>query len=271
MHSLDRLITVTALTALFGAGCASPYQTQTATWGQVDDETRGSTAKVAKGETGPNMTAKEMATSFKTSAECEDAARAQYEKNPRHGLALLGACLKRSDSTVLDVFWNDPWAKLFKDPHRFLQIARVVANRGGAVATDLPTMQAQRVPLFGVQQSLEAEKPPTGRIILARVLYIRTDTERPDLRVYEESRVDQVAAAEQPTAEGKVPSVGEPTGRMLLVEPRRGEEIPGVEEEYILVAEVTGKLARFNEETGQDEEFLSVTTLGRLKAYAYLR
>lgn len=257
--------------ALLAASCASPYKTRTQSWGDVDEESRGKVTAKAEVEEGEKLTPEQFASRFQSSAECEYEAREQYKKSPKRGLALLGACLKRSDFIVLDIFWSEPWAKLFKDPHRFVQIARVIGNRGGTVSGDLLKLQQNTLPVYSVEQALEQPKQTVGRIVIARGLYMRHDKEHTDKRLYQETKIDVERASELAMGDGRLPSVGDGTGRFLVVEERRDADTPAVDKEYVIVGEVTGVEDRFNEETGEEQRVVMLKALKRVEPYGFLR
>jgi hypothetical protein len=270
MRVLIALVSGLSMAAL-AASCASPYKPETVSWGSVDDSTRGTKTEVVADD-GPKMTATEFAAKFDSPIDCEYEARTQYKASPKSGLALLSACMNRPDFTVLTVFTEEPWMKLFKDPHRFLHIARVVGNRGGRVGPDLVELQAAQVPIYSVEQALDRPKQTVGRIVLARGLYSGQDKERPELHSYLETTVPLDGEGGLEVAgDGKLPSIGEPVGRVMLVEPKRSDEEAVAESEYIIVGEVLGTETRFAEEDAEDQRALVIKTLLRIKPYAFIR
>jgi hypothetical protein len=264
------VLALVAVSSLLVVSCSSsPLKPDTVSWGSVDDSARGETSKAKQEENGPKLTAKEYAAKFDSSIDCEYAAREQYGKNPKNGLALLAACMKRSDFIVLDVFTENPWAKAWKDPQRFHYIAQVVANRGGLVVSDMEKLQQARVPIYSVAQALERPDQTVGRVVLARALYTGPDKQRPELATYKVT--DVVLDAETNDFAGKIPAIGEPTGQMLLVEAKPGDESPGPQEEYIIVGEVIGAEERFNDEESSDQKAIVLKTMLRVRPYGYFR
>jgi len=101
--------------------------------------------------------------------ECEAAAREVFQVKADDAWTAMKICAKKKDFRLLSALLADPWVEVVKHKSDGIKVlARVIANRGGAVATDLDLVQQQKVPLFSLQSALAQPAVYKGQYVLVR-------------------------------------------------------------------------------------------------------
>ena len=123
-------------------------------------------------------------------ALCETAARRLQPESRDEAWAALKACIEYTPFTQLNLLLSRAWAEdLRVRPEGASLIARVVAQRGGAVAGELALLQARRIPIFSLASAMDRPDTYKGRYVLlrAQVADQRKEGERPTVWLVEQT------------------------------------------------------------------------------------
>jgi hypothetical protein len=112
---------------------------------------------------------KSHAARIEESLRCEQDGRPLLQIDPREAWAWLKGCVRAGRFTELRSLLDGPWDALLRHhPEAPSLIARIVAERGGDVETDLQLLRARRIPLFTVEQALADPDSYRGQLVLVR-------------------------------------------------------------------------------------------------------
>jgi hypothetical protein len=134
--------------------------------------------------------AKAYASQHAQPAECEAAARDLLSTSREQGWAVLRACVDRGNFTALRRLLSEQWlAELQVRKDAPLLIARVIAARGGSIATDLRVLQDNRVPVFSLAAAMAQPEVYKGKYVVFRASpsQVRMDKGAPTVRLAEMS------------------------------------------------------------------------------------
>lgn len=126
---------------------------------------------------------------FTRPEQCEKAARAMQRDGGDRAWNHLKACAARRGFAPLKElleFWQED---LRTRPEATVMLADVLAVRGGQLASDLPLVQARRLPLFNLTTALVQPKTYEGRyvVFIGKVESAREKKGKPELVVAEMS------------------------------------------------------------------------------------
>jgi hypothetical protein len=103
------------------------------------------------------------------SSRCEQAARSLLPGTPDQAWRALWACVCDGHFTALRNLTDGAWDHELQTRHDApLLVARVIAQRGGDVESDLRIIHDRRVPLFGLHQALARPDQLRGAIVILR-------------------------------------------------------------------------------------------------------
>lgn len=145
----------------------------------------------------PPVNPEKWARSHRRPIECEASARSLISTSGREtAWTYFKACADRSDFGLLEVAL-DNWAEELKTRAEAPGLlAQIIANRGGAISTDIQLLQKRRVPLFELSAALAQPEAFKGRYLLfvGRIGKIKSVKGRQELVVQEVSRTAEEAS-----------------------------------------------------------------------------
>ncbi|QSQ26289.1 hypothetical protein JY651_15730 [Pyxidicoccus parkwayensis] len=196
MHRHPWMLPAWALMGSLAAGCGTAHSH--VTW-QDPPPRQEVVAEAEKSPPAPPEPAapsavadpKAFAARFPNPSLCEAAARRVQQSESRdEGWAALKACIEYTPFTQLNALLGRAWAKdLSERPEGASLIARVVAQRGGAVSGEIQTLQERRIPIFSLSSAMDRPDTYKGRYVLlrARVADQRTEGERSTVWLVEQT------------------------------------------------------------------------------------
>jgi hypothetical protein len=102
-------------------------------------------------------------------SRCEQAARSLLPASPDQAWRALWSCVCDGHFTALRNLTDGAWDHELQTRHDApLLVARVIAQRGGDVESDLRLIHDHRVPLFGLHQALARPEQLRGAIVILR-------------------------------------------------------------------------------------------------------
>lgn len=164
-----RPLAALVLGALVG-GCATP----SAPGPSAGKEAWSSSAPTAPRRFDPNA----FAAQFIRPADCEHAARDLQATSREAAWAGLKACINKGNFLTLRLLANPAWAHdLQTRPEAPELLTRMIAARGGAIASDLELLHELQVPLFTLNDGVSEPDLYKGRYVLfrAKVGEMRSD------------------------------------------------------------------------------------------------
>ncbi|MFH1807451.1 MAG: hypothetical protein ABIJ09_01805 [Pseudomonadota bacterium] len=115
---------------------------------------------------GTKVSPADVAASVRSATECLQLAEANDKQSARTGWALLNACATRSDFTDLAAVLREPWLdRVKKSTATPRLLARVVAHRGGRVASDLERIQRKGIALKSIDQALAGKAAQAEQVL----------------------------------------------------------------------------------------------------------
>lgn len=266
LHRRAAIKPLTVVVILALSGCSSDkFGTRTQTWDEAGD-TSDYQAPTKQAETGKKLTAREYAANFSTSAECELEARRIAPTNETGSVALFRACLEREDFRELEPFYSPPWNALLGDTKAMLQLGRVIANRGGWVVEDVAAVQREDVPVVLLSQAIEQPAVARGKVVIARLRYLKPNKDAPGQQVFEEVTLtpdEDMLEAEEAAgpATSRFPTTL--TGQRVVLE--LPDELAPLRagDELVVVAEFLGSERITSEDGTEEQEIAVLNVLGR--------
>jgi hypothetical protein len=254
-------IAFVALALVLFASCASDkYRPRTTEWGDDDDEApvvRAPAADKPQGET-KKLTASELANSLRSPIACEQKADEYYKRDKKAGLALLRACVERSDFTDLNMLLKPPWNTEIKvEPKLQAMIAEVCARRGGFVERDTWLARQAGIQIYDVNTALAAKDAAIGRLVLARgaVTNVGEDKQMGTVATIAESSWSDIANDDAKAPEPKDDLEGK-TGRFVFARVDKKDDRFAPGKQFVFVLRHEAK--RTHKDPTSDDELTTV-------------
>lgn len=229
-----------ALLALTACASADKYGPPRTAW---DDDTpvesAAADAPESKPEADERITASDVADQAETAPLCLDIAR-------RHagpaGLALLRACMQRTDFIDLAGVLQEPWLRHVRASAKLqTRLVEVLAHRGGFLEGDLAIIAKAGVPLFSLSQALAKPGAMRGAQVVIRGTVESVITEKWGkgyglvATIDETSWLDDDGGDDTPTLGDIERTAVERTGRTIYVRVERRDQLKHGEEVVVLM------------------------------------
>lgn len=226
-----------ASASLLAAACAGDrYRPSTTEWDSSSasapppsTSTPASPAAAAGAGEKKKLSAAEVAAAAMSAEACQTAARGYYDKDVKHGLALLKACTAREDFLELGWLVAAPWKKDIADNEALqLAIAEVIARRGGFVEADTSACRVAGIPIYDVNTALNRAEQLVGKLVLARATVVGVEREKTKDGNIQVATFAESTWADEAEDEGHAPppldDLNPSTGRSVFARVEPGED-----------------------------------------------